>query len=110
MVVCVGILTLENVFLLIYSSNFEQYEGDEHLYDQYDYHNEVIVMHSAIKSKSKNSKHQFTRNFAVFHHEVQYLHNTVLCLPLLSYEKSQNKKNFESKPRQTHCSINPIIL
>lgn len=99
MVVCVGILTLENVFLFIHSSNFEQYEGDKHFYNQYDYHKEVIMMHSAIKSKSKNSKHQLASDLAVFHHEIQYLHNTVLCLPLLSYEKSQNKKNFKSKPR-----------
>lgn len=99
MIVCVGILTLEDVFLFIHSSNFEQYKSNKHLYEQYDYHNEVCMMHSAIESKSENSKHQFTRDFAVFHHEVQYLHNTEPCLPLFFDEKADNKKNFQPKPR-----------
>ena len=57
MIVCVSILTLENIFLFIHCSNFEQNKSDKHLHNQYDYHNKVFMMHSAIKSNSENRKH-----------------------------------------------------
>lgn len=70
MIVCVCILTFKDIFLFINSGDFEQYECNEHFHNKDDDHNEIIVVNGSEEGESKDTEHELTRYFAVFHNKV----------------------------------------